>query len=166
MAAWLRNSADKARAALATAGENVGRRVGLEDYDSLFHNDPETGYAVRSVALLREDTKSLQAALEKYKRAVETSVQGGVLELGLKGFSQALIEIASRDSIKARRAHPAAQPAAKAIDSTPPSPAGAQQGRCVTPRRHRGARAPRLTQPRSCHASQFWSFAKTTRWRT
>lgn len=49
-----------------------------------------------------EDTKSLQAALEKYKRAVESSVQGGVMELGLKGFSQALVEIASRDSIKAR----------------------------------------------------------------
>jgi hypothetical protein len=53
-----------------------------------------------------EDTKSLQAALEKYKRAVESSVQGGVMELGLKGFSQALIEIASRDSIKVRvRSH-------------------------------------------------------------
>ena len=53
MAAWLRTSADKARAAMATATEHVGRRVGLEDYDSTFQNDPETGYAVRSVALLR-----------------------------------------------------------------------------------------------------------------
>lgn len=61
MAAWLRNSADKARAALATAGENVGRRVGLEDYDSLFQNDPETGYAVRSVALLRCGRESRSA---------------------------------------------------------------------------------------------------------
>ena len=53
MAAWLRTSADKARAAVASATEQMGRRVGLEDYESLFHNDPETGYAVRSVALLR-----------------------------------------------------------------------------------------------------------------
>ena len=54
------------------------------------------------VFVTSEDTRSLQAALEKYKRAVETSVQGGVLELGLRGFGQALIDIASRDSIKAR----------------------------------------------------------------
>jgi hypothetical protein len=53
MAAWLRSSADKARNAMETASQNVGRRLGLEDYSTLFDNDPETGYAVRSVALLR-----------------------------------------------------------------------------------------------------------------
>ena len=46
MATWLRTH-------LASATETVGRRVGLEDYSSLFESDPEAGYAVRSVALLR-----------------------------------------------------------------------------------------------------------------
>ena len=53
MAAWLRTSAEKARAAMESATEQVGRRMGLEDYQTLFASDPETGYAVRSVALLR-----------------------------------------------------------------------------------------------------------------
>ena len=158
MATWLRTSAEKARAAMETATERIGRTVGLEDYETLFAADPETGYAVRSVALLRcvgagcraqakpesaafppvsrhapssEDTKSLQAALEKYKRAVESSVQGGVMELGLKGFSQALIEIASRDSIKVRAVKACAAKRRAAADVTPRRAAGAQHGRCV-----------------------------------
>jgi hypothetical protein len=49
-----------------------------------------------------EDAKSLAAALEKYRRAVEASVEGGLLELGLKGFSAALVNVASRDSVKVR----------------------------------------------------------------
>lgn len=53
MAAWLRTSAEKARAAMENATEQVGRRMGLEDYETLFASDPETGYTVRSVALLR-----------------------------------------------------------------------------------------------------------------
>jgi hypothetical protein len=87
-----------------------------------------------------EDTKGLQAALEKYKRAVETSVQGGVLELGLKGFSQALIEIASRDSIKARRAQSAAQPRL-----TPRLARRLATWPVRDSRRQRGARLPRLS---------------------
>ena len=78
----------------------------------------------------REDTKSLNAALEKYKRAVESSVEGGMMELGLKGFSQTLIEIASRDSIKARFAQ--SKQGAAAETHARDSPAGAQHDRCVS----------------------------------
>jgi hypothetical protein len=49
-----------------------------------------------------EDAKSLAEALGKYKRAVEASVEGGLMELGLKGFAGALTNIATRDSVKAR----------------------------------------------------------------
>jgi hypothetical protein len=49
-----------------------------------------------------EDAKSLAEALGKYKRAVEASVEGGMMELGLKGFAGALTNIATRDSVKAR----------------------------------------------------------------
>ena len=48
MAAW-----QKVKAAMESATEAAGRRMGLEDYQMLFESDPETGYAVRSVALLR-----------------------------------------------------------------------------------------------------------------
>ena len=105
----------------------------MQDFSQTFQGDDETGYVVRSVALLRcagyaagarvrtpraltpshrgangaplrrsEDAKSLSEALLKYKKAVEASVEGGMLELGLKGFSHSLVQIATRDSVKAR----------------------------------------------------------------
>jgi hypothetical protein len=60
------------------------------------------GFHARASRVASEDAKSLSGALDKYRRAVEASVEGGLLELGLKGFSAALINVASRDSVKAR----------------------------------------------------------------
>jgi hypothetical protein len=104
-----------------------------------------------------EDTKSLQAALEKYKRAVETSVQGGVLELGLKGFSQALIEIASRDSIKARQGS-----AEKPRQPPRLTPHPARRRATWPVRESRRRRCASRANP----ASQCSSCARTILWRT